>query len=128
MHQRYGFELIENEPDYKVYITKPNVELDGEECFVEIVHDYEDLQMNLISQLKMDKYIYGGFWKRLVCKLKMCYSILKGEELTFNGIFQFRGRNHIEDFAEMMTLLAKEVKQETNELIETKKELRKYTR
>lgn len=32
MHKRYGFELIENEPDRKVFSTKTYSYLDGEEC------------------------------------------------------------------------------------------------
>lgn len=80
-----------------------------------------NVNVSMKEQLKAEK----GFFSKLFKKLILCYNIIKEGDLKFDGLFIFRGRNHIVDFADMITLLSKEVQQESTELIELRKELRK---
>lgn len=127
MHQRYNFELVENEPDMKVLRTTTDGCHSGNDCWVYFLHDNQDLDMVFRSNVQLkDQFEFAdGLWQEITRKIKLCYKIITNQKLEFNSCFSFRGRNHIEDFADMVSLLGKEVKQETNELVETKKQLRK---
>jgi hypothetical protein len=130
MHKRYNFELIENDPNFKSFSTIPSSLNQNDECWIYLTHNYEELEMifKTNTYMKNPYDISLSLWKRVANKLKLCYKIFKNEKIEFESSFIFRGRNHIEDFADMILLLSKEVKQETNELIEAKKELRQLKR
>jgi len=130
MHQRYGFELIENEPDMKTFRTTCSCQQPEDDCWIELTidEDLDELYMTFwieayptrVYQMYMLKPI-----KRFFQKLKFCWDIMRGKSVKFESSFIFRGRNHVEDFCDMIYLLGKQVRQETNELKQCKDEVKR---
>jgi len=122
MHKRYGFELVENEPDFKAFSTKSQ---NLEECWITLSHNKEELEMRMITDTYLQYCDADKWYKNIWEKIKLCYKIVTNQKVRSESEFMFRGRNHIEDFADMITLLSKEVLKETNELIQTREKLRR---
>ena len=128
MHKQYGFEIIENEPNRKSFYMRCHSEHNT--CWVELSHDNERLWLSLNSNVSIkNQYpIDQGFFKSLKHKLKLCWDIFNNNKIEYNAGFSFRGSNHVQNFCDMIGVLGKQVKKETNELIECKKQLRKATK
>lgn len=89
-------------------------------------HNNENLFLSFNSKIYLkNQFSYLNFYDKIKQKLKFCWKILFNKKLEFEYEFEFSGRNQIEDFSDIILLLSKEVKQETNELIQLKQELRR---
>lgn len=130
MHKPYGFELIKDHPDWKVFKTSCECLHPEHDCTVELEHDkeFKMLIMTLSSKTNLTEQYYWyehSFFKRWWMKLKTCTKVIFNKPLQFESSLIFRGRNHIEDFADFISLLAKDVEQESSELEHLRKEVKR---
>lgn len=131
MHQRYGFELITNTPEEKVFKTSCDCGHPDDDCYVYVNYDKElnMLSMDLSVTTHHVPYWWTGelsLFDKIKSRIQTAFNILRGRPLKYETSFIFRGREHIEDFCDMIYLLGKECKKETTELHECRKKLRKY--
>jgi len=125
--QKYGFELIFNDTDTKIFKTKSASYIPNDELTISLEYDkeYQDLLMEFWVKTTPSGYLntYSGNWfTNLYQRIKLAGMMLFNKRFEYDYTFMFRGRNHIEDFCDMLYLLSKDVKKETTELTDLKKE------
>jgi len=130
MHQRYGFELIRNDTDSKVFRTSC-VCMDKEDDLTVELEYIKDTKELILSHYvntypaKQFEIDWMPWYKNLWEKVKLCKDIITGKPIKFESVFQFRGRGHVEDYCDMVYLLGKDVVKESTELEGLKKEYNK---
>jgi len=130
MHKPYGFEIIKDFPDWKVFKTNCECLHDDHECTIELDYDKECNMLTMTLSNKADlsnrynwyKYIFIKRWWK---KFKTCLCIMFDKELNFENSLIFRGREHVENFADFITLLGKNVEKESNELDRLRQEVKR---
>lgn len=127
MHKRYGFELIEDHPDRKVFRTTCHCMSLDHTPTIEVEYDKElkilFLRFNVETSIDNHYHLEYNVLKRLWKKLKLTWRIFSGKNVTAEHEFVFRGRDHVQDFTDFIHLLGKDCEKETNELIECRKKL-----
>lgn len=131
MNKKYGFEIIQNEPDWKVFRTSCDCMHPNDDCWVDIEYDRECNMVSMEFTIKTNPSIQHNFYrynflKRLYIKFKLMFKILFNRSIEYESSFIFRGLEHIENFTDLITELGRNCKKETNQLEEMKKELDKF--
>lgn len=132
-NKHLNIELVENDSDRKVFKTSCMCMLRDHDMVVDVEYDKEiqDLTLTFNHNL-VYKDLYGyfgeGFFKRNWRKIKAALKILFNREVTFEGSFMFRGREHITDFCDFIYLLGRDCRRDINDLEQTKHELKKCKR
>lgn len=126
MHKRFGFELLDNNPEFKMFSTKCTCNNPDDECIVILTYDKEVKDLMMEFNIKTILYFpWKGFWTNWKMKIVSIFRILFNKSIEMDSEFLFRGRNHIQDFSNMIYELSRDVEKETNELQECREELRR---
>lgn len=128
--KKYGFEIIKNEPDWKLFRTTCDCMHLDDDCWVDIDYDRE---LNMVSMdftvktcPKSQYQLYReNIFKKFWIKTKLVFKLIFDIPLEYESSFIFRGNEHIENFAELISELGRNCEKETTELIQMKKELDK---